>query len=64
MRINLIIARFLYIKIDLKRIIDLLYLKNGKYSGKVLETITHNEIPWKEARTDYKPLQPSREIIE
>ncbi|MDD2980891.1 MAG: DUF4065 domain-containing protein [Hespellia sp.] len=47
-----------------KKVIDLVINSFGKYSGKVLETITHNESPWKEARTDYEPLQPSREIID
>ncbi|NLG03597.1 MAG: DUF4065 domain-containing protein [Clostridia bacterium] len=47
-----------------KKVIDLVIHSFGKYSGKVLETITHNETPWKEARTDYESLQPSREIID
>ena len=47
-----------------KKVIDLVVNSFGKYSGKVLEKITHNETPWKNARTDYEPLQPSREIIE
>ena len=47
-----------------KKVIDLVVNSFGKYSGKVLETITDNESPWKEARTDYEPLQPSREIID
>lgn len=47
-----------------KKVIDLVINSFGKYSGKVLETITHNENPWKDARSDYEPLQPSREIID
>lgn len=47
-----------------KKVIDLVVNSFGKYSGKVLEKITHNETPWINARTDYEPLQPSREIIE
>lgn len=47
-----------------KKVIDLVINSFGKYSGKVLETITHSESPWKNARTDYEPLQPSREIID
>lgn len=47
-----------------KHVIDLVVNSFGKYSGKVLEKITHNETPWKNARTDYEPLQPSREIID
>lgn len=47
-----------------KKVIDLVINSFGKYSGKVLEKITHNESPWKNARTDYESLQPSREIID
>ncbi len=46
-----------------KKVIDLVINSFGQYSGKVLEKITHNETPWKNARTDYEPLQPSREVI-
>lgn len=46
-----------------KMVIDLVINTFGKYSGKVLENITHNEEPWKNARNDYEPLQPSKEII-
>lgn len=46
-----------------KKVIDLVINSFGKYSGKVLEKITHDETPWKNARSDYEPLQPSREII-
>jgi len=47
-----------------RKVIDLVINSFGKYSGKVLEIITHNESPWKDARTDYNPIQPSREIID
>ena len=47
-----------------RKVIDLVINSFGKYSGKVLEIITHNESPWKDARSDYNPLQPSREIID
>lgn len=46
-----------------KRIIDVVLNSFGKYSGKVLEEITHNEKPWQNARSNYEPLQPSRNII-
>lgn len=46
-----------------KMVIDLVINTFGKYSGKVLEDITHHEDPWKDSRSDYEPLQPSREII-
>lgn len=47
-----------------KKVIDLVINTFGRYSGKVLEKITHDEFPWKNARTDYDTLQPSRAIIE
>ena len=46
-----------------KKIIDLVINTFGKYSGKVLEDITHEELPWKNARVGYEPSEPSREII-
>ena len=33
------------------------------YSGKVLETITHKEKPWINARKNYEPGERSDEII-
>ena len=46
-----------------KKVIDLVINTFGKYSGKVLEDITHEELPWKNARVGYEPSEPSREII-
>ena len=46
-----------------KRVIDLIINTFGKYSGKVLEDITHEESPWKDARVGYEPSEPSREVI-
>ncbi len=46
-----------------KMVIDLVINTFGKYSGKVLEDITHEEQPWKNARMGYEPSEPSREII-
>lgn len=56
--------RFEELSIQEKKVIDLVINTFGKYSGKVLEKITHNETPWQNARTDYEPLESSREIIE
>lgn len=36
----------------------------GMYSGKVLETITHLEEPWIQARDGYLPMEPSTVVIE
>lgn len=46
-----------------KQVIDLVINTFGKYSGKVLEDITHEELPWKNARVGYESSEPSREII-
>lgn len=46
-----------------KKVIDLVINTFGKYSGKVLEDITHEELPWKNARAGYESSEPSREII-
>ena len=46
-----------------KMVIDLVINTFGKYSGKVLEDITHEELPWKNARVGYETSEPSREII-
>ena len=46
-----------------KMVIDLVINTFGKYSGKVLEDITHEESPWKNARAGYESSEPSREII-
>lgn len=46
-----------------KMVIDLVINTFGKYSGKVLEDITHEELPWKNARVGYESLEPSREVI-
>lgn len=56
--------RFVELSEQERKVIDLVINSFGKYSGKVLEIITHNESPWKDARSDYNPLQPSREIID
>ena len=46
-----------------KMVIDLVINTFGKYSGTVLEDITHEENPWKNARMGYEASEPSREII-
>lgn len=62
-RFAILKERFAELDNQEKMVIDLVINTFGKYSGKVLENITHNEDPWKDARSDYEPLQPSREII-
>lgn len=48
---------------DEKRVIDLVLNTFGMYGGKVLERITHNEEPWKEARKGYGDSIPSSELL-
>lgn len=48
---------------DEKRVINLVVNTFGMYGGKVLEKITHNEEPWKEARKGYGNAIPSSEIL-
>ena len=44
-------------------VIDLVVDTFGNYSGKVLERITHKEMPWQEARKGYGDNIPSNEFI-
>lgn len=46
-----------------KMVLDLVINSFGLYSGKILEKITHNEKPWKDARNGLDPLEPSKAII-
>lgn len=49
---------------DEKRAIDLVVDTFGIYGGKVLERITHNEEPWRNARRGYEDGIPSNEVME
>ena len=46
-----------------RRVIDLVVNTFGEYGGKVLERITHEELPWKLARKRYADNIPSNEPI-
>lgn len=46
-----------------RRVIDLVLNTFGVYGGKVLEKITHNEAPWKNARKGYSDSVPSKEPL-
>lgn len=48
---------------DEKKVIDLVVNTFGMYSGKILERITHNEDPWKNARKGYGDSIPSSELL-
>lgn len=47
-----------------KNVIDLVVNTFGMYGGKVLERITHNEDPWREARKGYGDSIPSSELLQ
>ena len=46
-----------------RNVIDLVVNTFGMYGGKVLERITHNEEPWKDARKGYGDSIPSSELL-
>ncbi len=46
-----------------RQVINLVVNTFGMYSGKVLEKITHNEVPWKIARKGYGDGIPSNAIL-
>ena len=48
---------------DEKEVIDLVVNTFGRYSGKILEKITHSELPWQKAREGYDDSIPSNEIL-
>lgn len=48
---------------DEKKVIDLVIETFGRYSGKVLEAITHNEKPWMDAREGYNIDASSNVVI-
>lgn len=51
------------LKDDERKVINLVVDTFGMYGGKVLERITHNEEPWKNARKGYGGSIPSSEIL-
>lgn len=51
------------LKGDEKRVVDLVVNTFGIYGGKVLEKITHNEEPWKNARRGAADSIPSSELL-
>lgn len=58
-RFSMIQNRFDELSEDGKKVIDLIIESFGMYSAKTLEQITHKEFPWKDAREDYLPDEPS-----
>lgn len=55
--------RFSELSDNVKQVINLVVDSFGMYSGKTLERITHGEAPWRDARANCLPDEPSNEII-
>jgi len=62
-RFVLIKNRYKELTAEEKKIIELVVNTFGRYSGKVLENITHTEAPWIEARKNCLPGEHSNELI-
>lgn len=48
---------------ELENFLNKVYKTFGKYTGDELEEMTHNEDPWKNARKNLAPSEPSNEPI-
>ena len=48
---------------ELEKFLNKIYKTFGKYTGDELEEMTHNEEPWKKARKNLAPSEPSSEPI-
>ncbi len=48
---------------ELKKFLEKIYKIFGKYTGDELESMTHQEFPWKNARNNLSPSEPSNEPI-
>lgn len=62
-RFSMFQNRFSELSENEKKVIDLVLESFGMYSGKVLEQITHGEAPWRDARANCQPGEPSNELI-
>ncbi len=62
-RFAMIKGRFVNLTEEQKEVVDLVINTFGRYGGKTLEQITHNEEPWQKAREGYSLEEKSREII-
>ncbi len=48
---------------EIKKFLELIYKTFGKYTGDELESMTHQEMPWQNARDTLKPYEPSNKKI-
>ena len=62
-RFSMFQNRFSELSDNVKQAINLVVESFGMYSGKTLERITHGEAPWKDARVNCLPDEPSNEVI-
>ena len=62
-RFSMFQNRFSELSDNVKQVINLVVDSFGMYSGKTLERITHGEAPWKDARSNCLPDEPSNEVI-
>ncbi|WP_132946348.1 type II toxin-antitoxin system antitoxin SocA domain-containing protein [Tumebacillus sp. BK434] len=52
-----------FLPLDQIEIIDAIWEVYGSYSGRYLEQLTHQELPWKEAREALQENEPSNKVI-
>ncbi len=62
-RFSMFQNRFNELSDNERKVIDLVVESFGMYSGKTLEKITHSETPWRDARINCLPGEPSNEVI-
>ena len=62
-RFELLKGKSAYLDENERKVIDLVVNTFGLYGGKVLESITHEENPWNDAREGYSDNEPSQEEI-
>lgn len=62
-RFSMFQNRFSELSDNVKQVINLVVDSFGMYSGKTLERITHGETPWRDARANCLPDEPSNEVI-
>lgn len=48
---------------ELKKFLELIYKTFGKYSGDELESMTHSEMPWQNARDALPAYEPSNKTV-
>lgn len=48
---------------EISEFLEMVYDTYGEFDGDELESLTHSELPWKEAREDLEEWMPSNEYI-